>query len=90
MFEQKRAYWRSLDNAAKLFSAASSPKDTRVFRFYCELKEEVKEEILQEALNQTIQKYPVHTGCCKVLYILPLPPVLIHFSPDNARKAPFS
>ena len=55
MFEQKRAYWRSLDNAAKLFSAASSPKDTRVFRFYCE----VKEEILQEALNQTIQKYPV-------------------------------
>ena len=59
MFEQKRAYWRSLDNAAKLFSAASSPKYTRVFRFYCELKEEVKEEILQEALNQTIQKYPV-------------------------------
>lgn len=59
MFEQKRAYWRSQDNAAKLFSAASSPKDTRVFRFYCELKEEVKEEILQEALNQTIQKYPV-------------------------------
>jgi len=59
VFEQKRAYWRSLDNAAKLFSAASSPKDTRVFRFYCELKEEVKEEILQEALNQTIQKYPV-------------------------------
>lgn len=59
MFEQKRAYWRSLDNATKLFSAASSPKDTRVFRFYCELKEEVKEEILQEALNQTIQKYPV-------------------------------
>lgn len=59
MFEQKRAYWRSLDNAAKLFSAASSPKDTRVFRFYCELKEEVKEEILQEALNQTIQKYPI-------------------------------
>ena len=59
MFEQKRAYWRSLDNAAKLFSAARSPKDTRVFRFYCELKEEVKEEILQEALNQTIQKYPV-------------------------------
>lgn len=59
MFEQKRAYWRSLDNAANLFSAASSPKDTRVFRFYCELKEEVKEEILQEALNQTIQKYPV-------------------------------
>ena len=48
MFEQKRAYWRSLDNAAKLFSAASSPKDTRVFRFYCELKEEVEENALLE------------------------------------------
>ena len=59
MFEQKRAYWRSLDNAAKLFSAASSPKDTRVFRFYCELKEEVEENVLQEALDQTIEKYPV-------------------------------
>lgn len=59
MFEQNRAYWRSLDNAAKLFSAASSPKDTRVFRFYCVLKEEVKESVLQEALDQTIQMYPV-------------------------------
>ena len=38
MFEQRRAYWRNLDNAAKMFSAASSPKDTRVFRFYCVLK----------------------------------------------------
>ena len=46
MFEQKRAYWRQLDNAGKLFSAASSAKDTRVFRFYCELKEEVKPELL--------------------------------------------
>ena len=59
MFEQKRAYWRSLDNAAKLFSAASSPKDTRVFRFYCELKKEVEGNALQEALDQTIEKYPV-------------------------------
>ena len=59
MFQQRRAYWRSLDNAAKLFSAASSPKDTRVFRFYCVLKEKVDGKVLQEALNQTIEKYPV-------------------------------
>lgn len=59
MFQQKRAYWRNLDNAAKMFSAASSPKDTRVFRFYCVLKEEVEQDILQEALNRTIRKYPV-------------------------------
>ena len=59
MFQQRRAYWRKLDNAAKMFSAASSPKDTRVFRFYCVLKEKIDESILKTALDQTIQKYPV-------------------------------
>lgn len=43
---QKKARWRRLDNAAKLYSAASNKKDTRVFRFYCELKEEVRKELL--------------------------------------------
>lgn len=59
MFETKRAYWRRLDNAAKLYSATSSEKDTRVFRFYCELNEQIEEEKLQEALNATLKKYPV-------------------------------
>lgn len=35
-------HWRRLDNAAKLFPAASSKRDTRVFRFYCELKEDIQ------------------------------------------------
>lgn len=59
MFQQKRAYWRNLDNAAKLFSATSNTKDTRVFRFFCVLKEDIDGETLQEALNRTIQRYPV-------------------------------
>lgn len=59
MFQQKRAHWRNLDNAAKLFSATSNIKDTRVFRFYCVLKEEVKEELLQESLMKTVEKYPL-------------------------------
>ena len=59
MFEQKRAYWRSLDNAGKMFSAASTSKDTRVFRFYCVLKEQIDPEILQKALNITVKKYPI-------------------------------
>ena len=46
MFEQKRAYWRGLDNAGKMFSAASTKKDTRVFRFYCELKEQIDTKII--------------------------------------------
>lgn len=57
--QQKRAYWRKLDNAAKLFSATSNKKDTRVFRFYCVLKEEVSQEKLQEALEKTLVTYPV-------------------------------
>lgn len=57
--QQKRAYWRKLDNAAKLFSATSNKKDTRVFRFYCVLKEEVNQEKLQDALEKTLVTYPV-------------------------------
>ena len=48
---KKNARWRKLDNAAKLYSAASNKKDTRVFRFYCELKEEVDPDVLQEVFN---------------------------------------
>ena len=42
-----------------MFSAASTSKDTRVFRFYCVLREQVDKDILQEALNKTIKKYPI-------------------------------
>lgn len=57
--QQKRAYWRKLDNAAKLFSATSNKKDTRVFRFFCVLKEEVDPAVLQNALDKTVVTYPV-------------------------------
>lgn len=56
--KQKKARWRKLDNAAKLYSASSNKKDTRVFRFYCELKEQVQSELLQEALDQTLETFP--------------------------------
>lgn len=49
-------HWRRLDNAAKLFPAASSKRDTRVFRFYCELKEDIQQEILQKAVDRTLEK----------------------------------
>lgn len=60
MAEIKGARWRKLDNAAKIFPATSGRRDTRVFRFYCELKENVDGEILQKALDQTMEKYPVY------------------------------
>lgn len=59
MLGSKRAHWRKLDNAAKIFPATSSKRDTRVFRFYCELKQEVEGDTLQKALDRAIEKYPV-------------------------------
>lgn len=57
--QSKSARWRKLDNAAKAFPATASKKDARVFRFYCELKEDVRQEVLQEALDKTLEKYPL-------------------------------
>ena len=37
--------WRKLDNAALAFPLVTGKNDTRVFRFYCQLKEEVNGEI---------------------------------------------
>ena len=51
MQKKKRSQWRKLDNAAQAFPAATGKKDTRVFRLYCELKEDVIEEVLQKAAD---------------------------------------
>ena len=59
VLEKKSKYWRRLDNAAKLFTAASTKNDTRVFRFYCELKEEIRPDLLQEATEMTVETYPL-------------------------------
>ena len=41
------------------FPLVTGKNDTRVFRFYCQLKETVDGEILQQALDQTMKKYPL-------------------------------
>ena len=51
--------WRKLDNAALAFPPATDKNDTRVFRMYCELTEEINPEILQDALDRTMEKYPL-------------------------------
>ena len=47
--------WRKLDNAALAFPLVTGKNDSRVFRFYCQLKEEVDPDILQKALDQTME-----------------------------------
>lgn len=57
--KKKSSQWIRLDNAAKIFPAATRKQDTKVFRFVCELNETVKEETLQKALDLTLKEFPV-------------------------------
>lgn len=52
--------WSRLDNAAKIFPSTSNKRDTKVFRFACELYEPVEQQILQVALEQTLDVFPVY------------------------------
>ncbi len=52
--------WWRLDNAAKIFPSTSSAHDSKVFRFFCELKEEVEPAALQTALDRTMERFPLY------------------------------
>lgn len=52
--------WYKLDNAAKIFPSVASNKDTKVFRFACELKENIDCELLQQALIKNIDDFPIY------------------------------
>lgn len=50
--------WSRLDNTAKIFPSNSTKRDSKVFRFACELKETVEPEPLQSALDKTLERFP--------------------------------
>lgn len=52
--------WWRLDNAAKIFPSTSSAHDSKVFRFFCELKEDVDPAALQTALDKTMERFPLY------------------------------
>ncbi|HEX3037629.1 MAG TPA: hypothetical protein VHO94_01375 [Oscillospiraceae bacterium] len=58
MSNKKTANWNRLDNAAKIFPPTSDKRDTKVFRFACELYETVELLPLQLALDKTIELFP--------------------------------
>jgi len=60
MKQRKRIEWTRLENVSKYFPATASYKDTKVFRFTCELYEAVEPNILQEALDITIENFPLY------------------------------
>ncbi len=55
---RKNKQWTRLDNAAKIFPAASTKSDTKVFRFACELYEKVEQDALQRATEMTLAQFP--------------------------------
>lgn len=65
MQKRSNVSWSKLDNAAKIFPCTSNNRDTKVFRFACELKEEIEQEILQEALELTLLEFPVYRSVLK-------------------------
>lgn len=60
MKKSKRSEWTKLENVSKVFPSTTSEKDTKVFRFTCELYENVDPDILQKALDRTIEDFPIY------------------------------
>ncbi len=57
--------WSRLDNAAKIFPSNSSARDSKVFRFFCELREPVDPLVLQSALDDTVRQFPFFCSIMK-------------------------
>lgn len=60
MKQRKRVLWAKLDNASKIFPSTCNEKDTKVFRFACELYETVDPDILQRSLDATLKNFPMY------------------------------
>lgn len=58
--QNKPKQWSRLDNAAKLFASTVNKADAKVFRFGCELTQEVDPSCLQRALDRTVLSFPLY------------------------------
>lgn len=57
--------WYKLENAAKIFPPSANKKDTKVFRFYVELKEYLDPKMLNKALTETLKEFPLFRSTLK-------------------------
>lgn len=57
--------WWALDNAAKIFPSTGSSHDSKVFRVFCELTEDVEPQALQGALDKTLEQFPMFRSVLK-------------------------
>lgn len=56
----KTSRWSRLDNAAKIFPSSTSRRDSKVFRFYCQLDRPVEPEHLTLAVEQVLAHFPFY------------------------------
>lgn len=56
--KKRTSGWSKLDNAAKIFPSTREKSDTRVFRFACELYEEIDPPTLQRAVDRAAASFP--------------------------------
>ncbi|MCL2045577.1 MAG: hypothetical protein FWG88_04250 [Oscillospiraceae bacterium] len=54
-----RREWEKLDNAAKIYPSTQIKTDTHVFRYCCELYDDIDQDILQAALEDTLELYDI-------------------------------
>ncbi len=52
--------WDKLDNAGKIFPPSTNKTDTKVFRFACELNENIVPDVLQTALETTLKQFSIY------------------------------
>lgn len=57
--------WSRLDNTAKIFPSNSTSRDSKVFRFSCELHEAADPAVLQHALDKTLEEFPFFRSVMK-------------------------
>jgi NRPS condensation-like uncharacterized protein len=56
---QKTNDWFRVDNAAKIFPAISTTRETNTFRIQFEMTEEVDKDFLQLAVDAALERYPM-------------------------------
>lgn len=63
--ENNSSSWIRLDNAAKIFPATTTKRDSKVFRLYCQLNETVDARALQAALDYAVEQFPFYLSVLK-------------------------
>ncbi len=62
---EKNLHWVRLDNAAKIYPAASRRNWSNIYRLSANLAEQVDKETMQKALDVTVKRFPTIAACLK-------------------------